>query len=159
MGRRTRRRREEAAGGPEEERRRFVFPPRSGFFERIDLSLLDPADPDDRHVLILAEHRDLARALRQGRDEIVLHGERISPRLHITMHEVVATQLWEDDPPEVWQTARRLLAAGYGRHDVLHMLGSVVATEMWGVLHEGREYDHARYVRALDALPGSCERL
>jgi len=38
------------------------------------------------------------------------------------MQEVVATQLWEDSPPEAWGTARRLLKAGYERHEILHML-------------------------------------
>ena len=47
------------------------------------------------------------------------------------MHEIVANQLWADDPPEVWQTATRLLAAGYERHEVLHMLASVVSDDVY----------------------------
>jgi hypothetical protein len=58
-----------------------------------------------------------------------------------------------DDPPEVWQTARRLLAAGHERHDVLHMLGSAAAGEIWHLLHERAPYDRDRYARALEALP------
>jgi len=57
--------------------------------------------------------------------------------------------------PETWQTARRLLALGHERHDVLHMLGSAVAGELWHVTHEGVPFDHERFVGALDALPGS----
>ena len=31
----------------------------------------------------------------------------MNPRLHLKMHEIVATQLWDDSPPEVWDTAAR----------------------------------------------------
>ena len=144
-------------GAAAEERRRFVCPPARGQFEEIELSLLDPADPDDRRFLIEAEHPELVRALQEDRDEIVLHGQQMSPRLHVTLHEIVANQLWDDDPPEAWRTARRLLDLGYERHEILHMLCSAMATEIWGVLHEDRPADHERYVRALEQLPESWE--
>lgn len=144
-------------GAAAEERRRFVCPPPRGQFEEIELSLLDPADPDDRRFLIEAEHPELVRALEEDRDEIVLHGQRMSPRLHLTLHEIVANQLWDDDPPEAWRTARRLLDLGYERHEILHMLCSAMATEVWAVLHEGRSAEPERYLRALEELPGSWE--
>jgi hypothetical protein len=34
----------------------------------------------------------------------------------------VCEQLWHDDPPEVWQEARRLLQAGTTNHDTIHQL-------------------------------------
>lgn len=140
------------ASNGDAERRRFACPPRSGRFEEFDLSLLDPADPDDRHLLIMSEHPDLARAIERGEDELVIDGEPMNPHLHIQVHEVVANQLWDDDPPEVWQTARRLLAAGHQRHDVLHALGEVAVEEIWHVLHEQERFDRKRYVRALKKL-------
>src|SRR6266540_3331376 len=88
-------------------RRRFACPPRRGTFDEIDLSLLDPADPDDRRMLILAEHPEHAEAIERGEDEVLVGGETVSPQLHIAMHEIVTTQLWENDPPEAWTTARR----------------------------------------------------
>ena len=106
-------------------------------------------------MLIEAEHPELHKALRRGDDEIVLHGTTINPRLHITMHEIVANQLWADDPPEAWRTAQRLTALGYGRHEVLHMLGSVVARQLWSVLEAGAPSDPARFVAGLDELPES----
>ncbi len=121
----------------------------------IDLSVLDPADEDDRRLLIEAEHRELWDALERGADEITLHGEVINPQLHVAMHEIVANQLWNDDPPEVWQTARRLVTAGYERHEILHMLASAVSGEVWHTLHEGQPHDRGRYLKALDTLPGS----
>jgi Domain of unknown function (DUF1841). len=142
-----------AADAPD--RRRFACPPRRGRFQGLDLSFLDPSDPDDRHFLILAEHPELARAIHRNEDEVVIDGERMNPRLHITIHELVVNQLWDDDPPEVWQTARRLLAAGYERHDVLHMLAAAAAQEVWHVIHEREPFERDRYVRALEALPAS----
>jgi uncharacterized protein DUF1841 len=97
----------------------------------------------------------LRDALERGGDEIVLQGQKMSPRLHITLHEIVANQLWDDDPPETWETAKRLLADGYERHEVLHMLCSVVAREVWGTLALGRAADNERYVVKLAELPDS----
>jgi Domain of unknown function (DUF1841) len=136
----------------DEARLEFACPPRRGLFSELDLELLDPADPDDRHFLILAEHEEFAQAIEDGQEEVLVGGEPVNPRLHVTIHEVVASQLWADDPPEVWQTARRLLDAGYERHDILHMIGSAFTTELWTVWHEGKPGDTTRYVRALQAL-------
>jgi Domain of unknown function (DUF1841) len=138
-----------------QERRRFAVKPARGVVDGIDLSLLDPSDPDDRRFLIEAEHPELRAALQGDDDEIVLSGQTMSPRLHITMHEIVAEQLWRDDPPEVWQTARRLLTEGYERHEVLHMLCSIVAREAWGILALHAAGDRDRYAAALTELPES----
>jgi hypothetical protein len=67
----------------------------------IDLALLDPADPDERRLLIEAEHPTLRQALDDDLDEVVLDGQLMNPRLHIALHEIVAERLWADDPPEV----------------------------------------------------------
>ena len=82
----------------------------------------------------------------------------MNPRLHLAMHEIVATQLWDDSPPEVWDTAVRLLEAGYEQHEVLHMLAGPVVDQVWGALHDERAYDRERHLAALRALPGSWER-
>ena len=141
--------------GSESQRRRFACPPARGRYEGIELEYLDPADPDERGILIKAEHPELHKALRRGDDEIVIAGQPMSPRLHIVMHEIVANQLWDDDPPETWQTAQRLVGLGYERHEVLHMLSSVVAREVWNVMDSGLASDPARYVAALGDLPES----
>lgn len=140
-------------------RRAFAAPPASGSFGEIDLALLDPRDPDERRLLIEAEHPELAEALEGGGDDVlVVDGEEMNPRLHLTIHEVVATQLWENDPPEAWQTARRLLELGYERHEILHMLGSALVPQLWRVLADRKPADHEAYLRDLAALPGSWER-
>jgi hypothetical protein len=138
-----------------EARRNFVCPPARGEYDGIELEYLDPADPDDRSILIEAEHPELHRALRGRESEVTVGGQLINPRLHMTMHEIVANQLWDDDPPETWETAQRLIALGYERHEVLHMLCSVVAREMWKVMDAGLASDRARYASALEELPES----
>jgi hypothetical protein len=143
----------------EGDRRSFAVPPAHGTYDDIDLSLLDPSDPDDRRVLIEADHPDLQAALLDELDEIVVGGEPMSPRLHIAMHEIVANQLWDDDPPEAWETAQRLLAAGYERHEVLHMLGSVVSGELYEVMTERQPADLGRMRAAFAALPDSWEAM
>ncbi len=142
----------------DEERTRFAVPPATGEYLEIDLALLDPADPDERHILIEAEHPELHAALESGRHEIHLRGETINPALHIAMHEVVANQLWDDNPPEVWRTAKRLLAAGYERHEILHMLASVVANDVFDTLKTDTPPDRQKTQAALDALPDSWEQ-
>jgi hypothetical protein len=123
----------------------------------IDLALLDPANEDERRLLIEAEHPELRRALKEGRREIRVGGAIMNPVLHIAMHEIVANQLWADDPPEVWATAQRLLADGYDRHEVLHMLASVVAGEVFEVMRHEQRHDIQRVRQALAALPGEWE--
>ena len=139
----------------QEARRQFACPPARGRYRGIELEYLDPGDPEDRHFLIAAEHPELRRALERGDEDVVVHGNRINPRLHLVLHEIVANRLWDGDPPETWETAQRLLALGHDRHEVLHMLGSVVAREVWGTLQTGAPIDHERYVAALGELPES----
>jgi hypothetical protein len=81
----------------DEARQAFAVPPASGEVDGIDLALLDPSDPDERRMLIIAEHPDLAPAVLAGRREIHVRGKPISPELHISMHEIVTNQLWHDD--------------------------------------------------------------
>jgi len=144
---------------PNIDRRAWTVPPAGGSVQGIDLAYLDPNDPDDRHFLILAEHPGLVDAIEQDRDEIEVQGHPLNPSMHLAVHEVVANQLWDDDPAEMWRTARRLVGLGYERHEVLHMLGSVVSGEIWEALRNGRPYDGRRYRTALEGLPESWERL
>jgi len=137
----------------------FACPPARGRFRGLDLALLDRADRDERHFLILAEHPELARAIERNEDEIVVSGQPLNPRMHIQVHEIVVNQLWDDDPPEVWQTAQRLLEAGFERHEILHMIGSVLSAEIWTVLQGKGPTDPGRYVRALAGLPASWEAM
>lgn len=122
-----------------------------------DLRLLDPEDADERSLLIRLAHPELDDAISQGRDEIDIGGEPMNPRLHLTIHEIVAAQIIDDDPPEALATAARLLELGRDHHEVLHMLGSVVTQQIWTVTHEHLPYRREEHVAALAALPGSWD--
>jgi hypothetical protein len=115
---------------------------------------LDPADPDDRSSLIRAAHPELDT----DAETVSVDGEEMSPRLHLTIHEVIATQLIDDDPPHVWATAQRLRELGFGRHEILHMLGAAMAPQLWEALQGHGGYDPDEHRAALDALPESWER-
>jgi hypothetical protein len=138
------------------ERRRFVADP--VVLSDLELTIDDLADPDVRSVVIAAEHPEFEEALQSGRREVDVGHGPVNPRLHLVMHEVVATQLWDDSPAEVWKTAVRLRDAGYERHEILHMLGRPVSDQIWAASHDGQPYDYDRHVAALGALPGSWER-
>jgi Domain of unknown function (DUF1841) len=124
----------------------------------LHLTLDDLADADTRALVIRHEHPEFVQALGEDRSEIDVGGESINVRLHIAIHEIVATQLWEDEPPEVWETAVRLLSSGYERHEILHMLGRPVADQIWRTLHDERPYDRDRHAAQLAELPGSWEQ-
>ena len=119
-----------------------------------DTDLLDPADPDERALLIRAAHPELDTAV----ETVIVDGRQVNPGLHLTIHEIVAAQLAEDDPPEVWATAQRLRRLGYGRHEILHMLGAAMTPQLWAALHDQRAYDLDAHRAALAALPDSWER-
>jgi hypothetical protein len=138
---------------PDHDRRlAFAVPPMAEPGE--ELQGLDPTDADDRALLIAAAHPELDTET----ETAVVDGHEINPRLHLTIHEIVAAQIVDDDPPEVWATAQRLRKLGYGRHEVLHMLGAAMTPQLWGALQNQREYDREAHRAALAGLPESWER-
>lgn len=148
------------SGGPsiEEQRARQQFVADPVVLAELDLRVEDLADEDLRGVVIRAEHPEFEQALEAGVREFDGPNGPVNPRLHLIMHGIVATQLWDNSPPEVWETATRLLHAGYERHEVLHMLGRPVAAQVWEAWHDERAYDRDAHVAALNALPDSWER-
>ena len=142
----------------EDQRARLQFVADPAVMARLELGLEDLADEDLRGVVIRAEHPEFEKALAAGVREFDGPTGPVNPRLHLIVHGIVATQLWDNSPPEVWETAKRLLQTGYERHEVLHMLGRPVAAQVWEAWHDERAYDRDAHVAALDALPKSWER-
>jgi hypothetical protein len=135
------------------DRRSWAVPPAHGIYQELDLQLLDPGDEDERALLIEALHPEFADAL-QGEDDVIIDGEPVNPGLHVAMHQVVASQLLANDPPETWRTVQRLAGRGYDWHNIMHMIASLVAEDVYGVLKENRKPDPAAYARRLNELPG-----
>ena len=139
------------------DRRMFAMPYFGTRIGEDDYPRLDPGDPDERRLLIEGEHPEYHAVLTDPGFDGEIDG--VNPRLHIAIHEVVANQLWEDDPAEAWRAAKRLRDAGVDRHDILHQLGSVVAAHLHGALTNRQAVDHAAYRQAIDALrPPSSRR-
>jgi hypothetical protein len=131
-------------------RRTFAMPHLGTHIDGEELAPLDPGDPDERSILIEGEHPEWHALLRDPS----FHGEAggVNPRLHLAMHEIIANQLWDNDPVEVWQAGKRLLAAGVERHEALHRLGEVLMHHLHGVLTAGQPMDVDAYRRALRNL-------
>lgn len=111
---------------------------------------LDPNDPDERGLLIQGEHSEYHEALADPTFDGEIDG--VNPRLHLTMHEIVANQLWDNDPPEVWAAARRLLDEGHDRHDILHAIGHAFMPFVHSAVVHRESLDLDRYRVELDEL-------
>ncbi len=92
-------------------RRAFAFPILEGRHGGVDLSKLDPADPNDRRLLLAADHDT-----RTGSPSAAGVGR------HIDQHLAIADRLWRGSPPALWEAAQKLLDTGEDRHLVLHAL-------------------------------------
>jgi len=96
---------------------------------------LDPEDLEDRTQLVeAATDTELTAA-------------------QLAVREVLATQIINDDPPEVWTTAQRLTALGLDRDAVLGELSMAFATVMSKVLASRSPFEPKAYCEALRRLP------
>ena len=96
----------------------------------------------------------MAEALERHEEMTGADGEPFNPRLHVTLHQVIANQILADDPPETWQTVQRLAGLGYDWHNVMHLIMGPVTEAVWNALAEKRPFDRADYLRQLAELPG-----
>ncbi|WP_328325983.1 DUF1841 family protein [Kribbella sp. NBC_00382] len=132
------------------ERRMFAMPYVGTRIGDDEFPELDPDDPNERGILIKGEHPAYHDALVDPDFDGEIDG--VSPRRHLLMHEIVANQLWDNELPEVWQTARRLLALGHDRHNILHALGEVSMRQLQASLTEQRLFDREQYCADLNQL-------
>ena len=73
--------------------------------------------------------------------------------LRTTILEIVDNQIRNHDPPEALATYDRLIGQGHSDEEARRLIGCVIASEVVGILNQNREYDHRRYLAALEALP------
>jgi len=74
-------------------------------------------------------------------------------RLRAAILKVINTQIRDNDPPETNQTLIRLRKQGFSEEEALKLIGYVVASEVFSVLKENRQYDQEKYISALKNLP------
>lgn len=132
------------------DRRVFAMPHRGTTIGGEEFDRLDPADPDERSLLVQGEHPEFQEFVADPSWSGEIDG--MNPRFHLTMHEVIANQLWDNEPPETWQAARRLREQGMERHDILHELVDVMVEHMRPSLVRGEPFDEDAYRRALADL-------
>jgi uncharacterized protein DUF1841 len=136
-----------------DDRRSWAMPPGHGTYQELDLELLDPSDEGELTFLIEALHTRFEDALRND-EEMTAGDEPFSPRLHVAMHQVVASQLLADQPPETCQTVQRLAGMGYDWHNIMHMIAALVSHDVYHAMKEHRQFDPGKYARRLNELPG-----
>ena len=74
-------------------------------------------------------------------------------RLREAILEVIKIQIQDNDPPETKQTLARLQDEGFSEKESLKLIGYVVASEVFSVMKEKRQYDKSGYITALNNLP------
>ena len=72
-------------------------------------------------------------------------------QLHAVIHVVVENQIALGETVVV-ETVARLQSEGLGRHDAIHAIGSVLATDLYELIKEGVESTDATYERYLQSL-------
>ncbi len=77
----------------------------------------------------------------------------VNQRLRKAILEVINAQLRDNDPPETKLTLIRLQDHGFSEEEALRLIGYVVASEVFSVLQENRQYDKTKYIAALNDLP------
>lgn len=69
------------------------------------------------------------------------------------MYEIVDQQLRDGEPPETKQVFERLLLEGHSSAAARRLLATVVSSEVFEVLTQGRTFDRAGFAAALRRLP------
>jgi len=70
---------------------------------------------------------------------------------------MIASQLWQDEPAETWQKARRLELGDYDQHEIHHMLAYALVEPMRLLMVEQEPFNFDLYRARLAELPASWE--
>lgn len=104
----------------------------------------DPDDEEVRHRLVRERVLSDSPALADG---------SVASALVVLVHQLLADQIAEEDPPEVWRTARRLLDSGMTSKFVMSNLLLAANASFADALQRAEPIDHERYVLELERLP------
>ncbi|MGD8779666.1 MAG: DUF1841 family protein [Ignavibacteria bacterium] len=78
--------------------------------------------------------------------------DEVNPFLHIMMDTIVMKQITTNDPPQTRFTYNKLTARGNSHLEAVHKIATVVANEIWNIMHEEREFDEKSYIWELKQL-------
>ncbi len=81
----------------------------------------------------------------------------MNPRVHVLLHQIVETQLLQNEPPAARAAVAHLLGLGVDRHAAIHLLGAGLTREIHGALTdpERRPGYTAHLQRLLHTRPGA----
>ena len=97
------------------------------------------------------EYADLWGRLGELSDEQIQR-DGTNPILHITIHQIIESQIVNGKPKETAQTVEALMQQGLDRHEAIHRVGAVMTDEIFHILKGIRPFDEARFVRKLGRL-------
>ncbi|MEC3977976.1 hypothetical protein [Amycolatopsis sp. H20-H5] len=106
---------------------------------------LEPTDPEQRRLLVIGEHPEYHEALAED----TFDGQ---PRMRLALKTALVDQLWDNEPPEAWQAARRLREGGLEREEILDRLGDVLAGQLQEAGEDEMNFDLDDYREALDLV-------
>jgi hypothetical protein len=115
----------------------------------------DPTEPPVPSEWLEADEGErLDAVLRHHRRARIRRG---NVQAHSAIHVAVETQLAEGLQAAVRAMAR-LTEGGLDRHEAIHAIGSVVAEQLYEVLHHQRAHDPEAYAVELDRLTAESWR-
>ncbi|WP_156808964.1 hypothetical protein [Arthrobacter sp. TB 23] len=107
------------------DRRQLAMPYFGTWIGSDDYPQLNANKPEELRLLVLGELEELHTV---GMDEYPSSAAPDgSPVWSAALRELVVSQLWNDEPPQVWQAAQRLRTQGLGREEILDQLQAVLA--------------------------------
>ncbi len=129
--------------------------------DRADVGSEEEADDEDARTLkVMEEHPDY-HCYFDDPDSLREDGcteEGVNPFAHVGMHVIVESQLADNQPPEVTDCLRRLLATGMSRHEAIHTIAGAVSNMIYQVLSQKRPEEASFYVETLKKIVAEVER-
>ncbi|WP_158888490.1 hypothetical protein [Amycolatopsis anabasis] len=106
---------------------------------------LEPADPEQRRLLVIGDFPEYHDALADDDFDD-------DARTQLAVRTALVDQLWDDEPPEVWQAVGRLQEKGLERDEILDELGRVLEERLQPATGDSLEFDLDDYCRSLNDL-------
>ena len=81
-----------------------------------------------------------------------LQRDGTNPVMHVLIHQIIENQIAGQSPPETVETLEQLQQQGLSRHEAVHKIGEVLASDMAEMMQTHQTFDNQRYVQSLRQL-------
>ena len=81
-----------------------------------------------------------------------LQRDGTNPVMHVLIHQIIENQIAGQSPPETAKTLEQLQQQGLSRHEAVHKIGEVLASDMAEMMQSQQSFDNQRYVQSLRQL-------